>query len=127
MGKEVGLLRLVKRDGGWRADYDAVGLDPPYEEGASEARDAVAALFADYRRRVREGGLLARYPTFSDDGPTFVGADACRRCHAAIHDSWQQTAHAHALDTLAAKDYAWDPECVRCHTVGWRRDAGGDW
>jgi hypothetical protein len=125
-GKQVGLLRLVKGEKGWRAAYDAVALDPPYEEGESELRDSVAALFADYRRRVREGGLLAGYPTFKDDGPTFVGAAACQRCHAAIHESWEQTPHAHALETLSSKDHAWDPECVRCHTVGWRRDMN-DW
>jgi len=126
LGKEVGLLRLVKGEKGWRAAYDAVRLDPPFEEGESASRDAVSALFADYRRRVRESGLLASYPTFKDDGPTFVGAAACQPCHPAIHASWEQTPHAHALDTLVAKDYAWDPECVRCHTVGWRKDVN-DW
>jgi hypothetical protein len=118
-GKEVGMLRLSKAGASWTADYEVVPLDPFLEEGESKAREAVRGLFAAYRQRAREAKLLEAFPSWADGAASFVGNDACAKCHAAIVESWQGTPHAYALPTLVDKDSAWDPECVRCHTVGW--------
>lgn len=126
MGKEAGLVRLSRAGGKWTAAYEAVALDPFLEEGESKARGAVTSLFAAYRKRVRDAGVLASFQPFSDGPAAFVGNEACAACHAAVVESWKGTSHAHALETLAAKDSSWDPECVRCHVVGWRRDRD-DW
>jgi hypothetical protein len=123
--KEAGILDLARDGETWRASWRAVALDPSLEEGESALRDEVEGLYAVYRRRVREDGLLEKWLPFRDDGPSYVGSDACAACHFAIHASWKETAHAHALHTLEEKGYAWDPECVRCHVVGWRRAANG--
>jgi hypothetical protein len=74
---------------------------------------------------VREGGYLARFPRHPDEGPAYVGSSACAACHAAIYNAWRRTPHAAALETLQQKDYGWDPECVRCHVVGWERSTDG--
>jgi hypothetical protein len=123
--KETGVLDLVRAGDRWSVSYRAVTLDPSLEEGTSRLRDDVETLFGAYRRRVREEGLLEKFPSFPDEGPSYVGSDACASCHAAIHASWKETPHAHALETLAKKGYAWDPECVRCHVVGWQRTDRG--
>jgi hypothetical protein len=104
-----------------------VRLEPSLEEGASRLRDDVERLFAAYRRRVREDGLLERLPRAPDEGPGYVGSARCEPCHQAIFASWKATPHARALETLAKKDYAHDPECVACHVVGWSRAPGGQW
>jgi hypothetical protein len=119
MGKSAGLLRLFKTKDGWDVSYELVHLDPPFEEGASKARDEVSKLYASYRARVKEERLLEKRGSMSDGPATWVGSDSCKSCHAAIYASWKETPHARAMETLVTKGHDYDPECVRCHTVGW--------
>lgn len=51
----------------------------------------------------------------------FVGSKACAECHPTAYGIWEETAHAHAADTLAKQKPArqFDPECISCHAVGW--------
>ncbi|MDB4983090.1 MAG: Cytochrome c family protein, partial [Myxococcales bacterium] len=55
---------------------------------------------------------------------TYVGNDACNRCHPNAVNVWLTTKHAHALATLEAAHRARSPECVPCHVTGYLR-AGG--
>jgi|GEM_PF-1223226 len=126
-GKEVAVVRLRRREGGFTVAWDPVALDPAYDGGASASRDVVDRLFGVYRRNVRAADLLAAVPAVPDEGPTYVGAAACAPCHAAIVESWQGTAHAFALETLERADYDADPECIGCHVVGWGRDPTRAW
>ena len=118
-GKEVVLVTLDRTAAGWIAGSDTVPLDPVYEGGVSKGRDQVAGLFDDYKKRVRAEGLLEAYGSFDDHGSSYVGAEACKRCHAAIYESWSTTKHAHAMKTLVDGNSDADPECVRCHSIGW--------
>jgi hypothetical protein len=85
----------------------------------------VEALDGLYRRVVREQGYLQRWLRHPDDGPRYVGSSACASCHRDIYLEWRQTPHARALTTLREIDYEADPECIRCHVVGWRRMSDG--
>jgi hypothetical protein len=56
-------------------------------------------------------------------GPvTYVGSEACKKCHDDAYDIWLKSPHAHAYKTLTeAKrpgNRQYDPECIVCHTVG---------
>ncbi len=74
----------------------------------------------------------------------YVGVKKCKVCHSkeklggVEYQSWEQTAHAKALETLKAvvkaeaksaanldpqKDYSSDPECLKCHTTGYGKPA----
>jgi len=46
----------------------------------------------------------------------FVGAQACKSCHADIYQSWRQTQHAKASDSLG-RDTA-SRRCQSCHDTG---------
>jgi hypothetical protein len=48
--------------------------------------------------------LVGRMPVRADEIPTFVGAQACARCHAAEFDAWKGSHHALAMQkaTVAA-------------------------
>ncbi|MFO1218038.1 MAG: cytochrome c family protein [Burkholderiaceae bacterium] len=73
--------------------------------------------------------------------PSYEGRKKCGSCHRSQLESWQKTAHANALDSLAPKakaeakkkakldvnkDYRRDPDCVGCHTTGFGHDGGLD-
>jgi hypothetical protein len=51
----------------------------------------------------------------------FAGSEACAECHTAAWAKFEQTPHAHALDTLVKLDPPrhFDPECLSCHVTGW--------
>ena len=47
------------------------------------------------------------------DSP-YVGADACKDCHANYYDAWRHTKHARAIMSLGAEDRT-GGQCIRCH------------
>ena len=68
--------------------------------------------------------FAARHPasvTLSATSPQtmadYVGADACKDCHAAIFTAWSRTKHARALDKLQPADRA-GGKCNGCHATG---------
>ncbi len=54
----------------------------------------------------------------------FVGATDCRICHSRVYDTWSQTAHAGALETLKAIGQGENTNCIGCHTVGYGQEGG---
>ena len=72
--------------------------------------------------------------------PRFVGATGCiGSCHDAWYEAWKRTPHALAYTLLKPgikadekkkaglepdKDYTADPQCLRCHTTGYKQKGG---
>jgi hypothetical protein len=48
----------------------------------------------------------------------FMGDQNCLPCHQTQHQSWTQTAHARAFQTLESEKKSSDPGCLTCHTTG---------
>lgn len=78
-------------------------------------------------------------PAAAQEQPQFEGAKVCAKCHDLQADSWRETVHAKALQSLKpnvkaeqkvkakldpAKDYTADDQCVGCHVTGFG-EAGG--
>ncbi|HKQ47210.1 MAG TPA: cytochrome c family protein [Phycisphaerae bacterium] len=61
-----------------------------------------------------------------DSGLTgkYVGAARCSQCHLNIHNDWAQTLHANALVALEEVGQGTNPDCLRCHTVGFGDEGG---
>ena len=47
----------------------------------------------------------------------YVGAEVCKTCHPAVHDSWAKSKHASSYGRLSEADAA-KAECVCCHATG---------
>jgi len=73
------------------------------------------------------------------DEAKYVGSKKCKMCHNAEYKSWEELAHATALETLMpgkkaeaktkhgldpAKDYTNDETCLACHTTGYGKEGG---
>lgn len=54
----------------------------------------------------------------------YAGSSRCALCHQKISGQWAATPHARAMRTLADRNQLYNPECVRCHTTGYRQDNG---
>ncbi|MBN1515533.1 hypothetical protein JXA32_03080 [Candidatus Sumerlaeota bacterium] len=73
------------------------------------------------RYRGKNPAYLAEYkpPEAYQPSNRYVGVRMCANCHEQEHTSWQATQHAHALETLREKKRHYDPDCLKCHTVGY--------
>jgi peroxiredoxin len=56
----------------------------------------------------------------------YSGSEACSVCHESQHETWELTNHSHAFSTLVKHGSETDPECVRCHVVGYGQPGGFD-
>jgi len=55
---------------------------------------------------------------------SFVTAEVCKMCHRADYDIWKKSGHSHAFKTLEKPGKTFDPECLICHTTGFRQEGG---
>jgi len=95
----------------------------------------VRAFLLTHREDVaRENVLeLMAEQTPTPNGASYVGSAQCGGCHPTAMAKWQQSAHAHAWQTLVdaerdPKRYGWPvtkyPDCVGCHVVGYGQQTG---
>ncbi|OMH31805.1 multiheme c-type cytochrome [Motiliproteus sp. MSK22-1] len=54
----------------------------------------------------------------------YVGEQVCATCHQSSHDRWQDSEHAKAFEDLEEVGKAYDPHCVSCHVVGYKKPGG---
>ncbi len=101
-------------------------LNFKFAERLPEVSHSMNLRFASLGLKERQA-LLARRDkrerALFEEG-AYVGSAACQSCHAAEHELWAKSAHAHAFDTLSAKDASEKPECQRCHTTGFKEPGG---
>jgi len=133
-GKAVGVLDLDpapavpgQAQAGWLVSYRRIDLVPQWEKVGRGLTADVSALERVYREMVKSRGYLRDFPRDADGVSRYVGSGACATCHAAIYKDWKRTGHAVALETLTRIDRDWDPECIRCHVVGWKRAGPATW
>jgi hypothetical protein len=91
----------------------------------------MTALLTEYRNALRERSVefaseeglepIASVQTTAD---TYAGQEACRSCHPQAHQVTLASLHAHAFETLVKKKAEYDPECLRCHAVGYGAQDG---
>ncbi len=130
-GKGAGVLDMYVDERGRRTiSFRYIPLRPPYAEMESKRRAAVAERLGWYLEDVKERDILTAWttvPTRSD--AHYIGSARCATCHQEHYSDWHrnQPRHRSALRTLEKINYAWDPDCVGCHVIGWRpaQYAGG--
>jgi hypothetical protein len=76
-------------------------------------------------------GALAALPAFAEAAAhDYVGTSKCKMCHKGeskgmVWENWLETKHAKAMETLdAEKGEDKNPECLKCHTVGFGTATG---
>lgn len=107
-GKQV--LRLTFAEGKFD-HYSVVQLGPDVAD-----HEATCQKLHTYLNRVGEEDLLGKLPR--TEGPAFAGSESCAPCHNSAYESWRESKHALALQTLRAENHDKDPDCVGCHVIG---------
>jgi len=88
----------------------------------------VAEHIASYYRSVNDHNREA----FKDLKPepaapgqaSYVGIEACTKCHASQRKFWDQTSHAAAYATLSSQHKEYNLDCVGCHVTGYGKPSG---
>jgi len=93
-----------------------------------EVKDAprMQAWYDEYNVKVKEDYEKAtelRKALETGESP-FAGADTCQSCHQKQHAKWKDSRHADAFYTLQDAGKAFDPNCIICHTVGFKKPGG---
>ncbi len=57
-------------------------------------------------------------------GQSYVRAESCKECHQEAFQIWEGTKHSHAFQILVDSHQDYNPDCVGCHTTGFRRPTG---
>lgn len=152
-GKNIGVLG-VYRNGQGNADftfkYQLVEMSTEYKTPEEkEAGHPILQLMEEYTRELKRDNYLARYrqtmhivqamapvPGLRNPGdgkPTYIGTEACKKCHEHAYEVWLRRdpagrSHSRAYETLVnAKRPSlrqYDAECIVCHTVGFGYNSG---
>jgi hypothetical protein len=117
-GERLGILRLKINDQGDILDFEnrwqSLGKDIKESEVIKE-------ILKDYDSKVAKL-LRDEYKPAVEE--TYIGVSRCTECHQPYFDSWRVTAHARAWNALERVGKSNDPECIRCHVVGFGEDGG---
>jgi hypothetical protein len=127
-GKVIGQISL-KRDGERYRPESAKGIKILRDQIKPDKQ--MVDLIARYKNELRE----RRYEMASAEGmervisqqstaDEFVGDKACTPCHADSHKVAVGAKHDHAYQTLVTNKSEYDPECLKCHTVGYGLNSG---
>jgi hypothetical protein len=89
---------------------------------------AVSQHIASYYQRVNDHNKQA----FKDLAPvapapgeaSYVGLEACSKCHQSQRKFWDQTSHAAAYATLSSQHKEFNLDCVGCHVTGYGKPGG---
>ena len=128
-GQQLGIVTLTLdahgRTSAGVAEIRTLGPDVREQAGAFKQVKAFEDAYNDRMRdEQRRSQALADADPDQDPVDHFVGGAVCARCHESEARQWLTTAHSLAWETLVREKKDATPECIPCHSVGYRQ-AGG--
>lgn len=128
-GQHLGLIRFILTEEGRVSERaaEAITMGPEVRTQVGML-DQVQRFEDGYndRMRLEQRRMQALADADPDQDPVdhFVGGDVCARCHAAEAAQWATTGHSVAWETLVRERKDATPECIPCHSVGYRQPGG---
>ena len=120
LGKYVGKLRVKLLDGKLEFAYEKIAIDETLKPD-----DELAQLYSTYQQILKDDDYLAKVNKVPlPDGLKYAGSDKCQGCHEYNNEKWSKLKHAHAYQTLVGVDSQYNPECIKCHVVGFEYESG---
>lgn len=143
-GIHAGILGLFRKPGGgFEPRYELLQLGPEFDTPKNKINGhPVMDLLQKYSQTVKDSDFLSAYRALRESHPTqrdegliagqieakYVGTERCGSCHQTALKVWETTGHSHAFKTLenvkSPSLRQFDPECVTCHTVGFKYRTG---
>jgi hypothetical protein len=144
-GKYIGVLGVYRNGADFNFKYQLVEMSIDYETPQEQqATQPIMKLMESYTRELKDKNYLEKYGQGKhilqamdpvkglrnpgDGIPTYIGTEACKKCHEYAYDVWKNTPHSHAYQTLVDAKHPslrqYDGECIVCHTVGFGYKTG---
>lgn len=127
--RALGILRLKLVDGGPVQSsaneilllHDKIPQAVAFRQLAQQYRDEVrrTTLAVDDTANVGDDSIPGVRTAAS-----YVGSERCIECHQSAGEVWAKSGHARAFHTLVERQADADPNCIGCHTVGFRTATG---
>jgi len=117
-GRYLGRVDARFVDGRWAFEAGLVSLTRSVKEDEKlmEIHQSYLKRMRDmFREREKEEVMAAQ-----TELPPMPSAEDCLGCHEAVYKQWKKTPHAAAMVSLINKNQDYNPECLPCHTVGYR-------
>jgi hypothetical protein len=133
----VGVFATGKSDQPYQLRYERMVLGPELDRSPDKVKGhPIMQLMEDYTREVKRDGYLGEqaknkllHPFQEEFSKSFyVGSEACKKCHESEYETWANSPHARAYQTLVeARNPSlrqFDSECIGCHVTGWEYKTG---
>ena len=119
-GQQLGKVRY-KFTGGKIEGFEAIDLDE-----ALDRENELHQQMKEYKEEVRQQAIKesANFSEKESDNPYVANAFYCKTCHQKQYDFWKDTKHASAYLVLYAKNQHFDPDCIKCHSIGYQDPKG---
>jgi nitrate/TMAO reductase-like tetraheme cytochrome c subunit len=115
-GRHVVHLTLSRAGGTVRADgysVDVIQTNIPADKDAEQR-------IASYRTQLDEKGIVKSLAgQRARPRSEYAGSAACQKCHISAYAVWEKSKHAHAVESMVARQGDKDPDCLKCHALGW--------
>lgn len=122
-GMRLGRLQIVLGTKGNIAEFshDVIAM-PQTVEDAARLNDWYSLysqkIEENYQKEVEVGQAQQR-----GESP-YAGAKVCKTCHQSEYDVWKKSQHSKAYRSLSNVNKSFDPACISCHVVGYRKPGG---
>lgn len=134
----VGAFASGKPNKPYNLHYELIHVSDTYEtpkDKKKEKENAALVLLEEYTQKLQQQKFLDQYPQqkhpvqMQFPKATYVGTEACKKCHETQYKVWAKSKHAHAYETLVKRAdrpslRQFDGECIVCHTVGFGQETG---
>lgn len=117
-GERLGILTLQIDSGG-----EILGFKHRWQSLGKDIKEDINVRKALKEYDVRVAGLLRDDSKPLAEG-SYLGVSKCGECHQPFVESWKKTRHANAFSSLERAGKSGDPECIKCHTVGFGEKGG---
>ena len=120
-GKNIGKLNII-------FDTNGIVLERKHEiiplgKNIPDSPE-ISKLLASYQEIVEKENLLTGVEKKPSPDGEYRGNIACELCHPDEELKWEKTRHAKAYESLVTKKHHSDPECVKCHVIGFEYTTG---
>lgn len=85
---------------------------------------SVKALYEEYNESTKQLFMKWLKKKKKAQKSPYITADICKMCHRSDYDIWKKSGHSHAFKTLEKPSKTFDPECLKCHTTGFKKEGG---
>ena len=93
--------------------------------GKSKAvAERMRAYYARVNQHNKEAFADRTPPPAAPGQASYLGVEACVKCHGAAYEVWRKTRHADAYQSLARDQKEYNLDCVGCHVTGYQKPGG---